>query len=54
MLISIPIIILGLHLVITVVDNVPKFDILRGCRLDNTALSGLTEEQPLRKCVSDE
>ena len=54
MLISFPIIILGSHLVITVADNVPKFDIARGCRLDNAASSGLTEEQPLKKCVSDE
>ena len=54
MLISVPIIILGSHLAIPVADNVPKFDIARGCRLDNTAASGLAEEEPLRKCVSDE
>jgi hypothetical protein len=54
MLISVPVIVLGSHLAIAVADNVPKFDISRGCRLDNTASSGLTEEQPLRKCVSDE
>ena len=54
MLISVPIIVLGSHLAITVADNVPKFDIARGCRLDNTASSGLTEEQPMRKCLSDE
>jgi hypothetical protein len=54
MLISVPIIVLGSHLAITVADNVPKFDIARGCRVDNTAASGLAEEQPLRKCVSDE
>jgi hypothetical protein len=54
MLISVPVIILGSHLAITVADNVPKFDITRGCRLDNTASSGLAEEQPLRKCESDE
>ena len=54
MLISVPIIILGSHLAITVADNVPKFDIARGCRLDIIASSGLAEEQSLRKCVSDE
>jgi hypothetical protein len=54
MLISVPIIILGSHLVVTVADNVPRFDIARGCRLDNAATSGLAEEQPLKKCVSDE
>jgi hypothetical protein len=54
MLISIPIIVLGSHLVVTVADNVPRFDIARGCRLDNAAASGLAEEQPLKKCISDE
>jgi len=54
MLISVPMIILGSHLTIAVADTVPKFDIARGCRLDNTASSGLAEEQPLRKCMSDE
>jgi hypothetical protein len=52
--ISVPIIILGSHLVVMVADNVPRFDIMRGCRLDAAASSGLTEEQPLKKCVSDE
>jgi hypothetical protein len=54
MLISFPIIILGSNLVVMVADNVPKFDIARGCRLDNAASAGLAEEQPLKKCVSDE
>lgn len=54
MLISVPIIILGSHLVVMVADNVPRFDIARGCRLDNAASSRLTEEQPLKKCVNDE
>jgi hypothetical protein len=54
MLILAPIIILGSHLFIVVADKVPRFDITRGCRLDNAASSGLTEEQPLNKCISDE
>jgi len=54
MLISAPIIILGSHLFIMVADKVPTFDIARGCRLDNAASSSLTEEQPLKKCISDE
>ena len=53
MAISVPIMILG-SLAITVADNVPKFDIARGCRIENTASSGLAEGEPLRKCVSDE
>ena len=54
MLISAPIIILGSHLFITVADEVPRFDIARGCRLDNAASSGLAEQEPLNKCMSDE
>jgi hypothetical protein len=54
MLISAPIIILGSHLFIVVADKVPTFDITRGCRLDSAASSGLTEAQPLNKCISDE
>lgn len=45
---------LSLHLVTMVADSVPKFDIARGCRLDNVASSGITETQPVNKCVSDE
>jgi hypothetical protein len=54
MLISAPIIILGSQLAIVVADNVPKFDIERGCRLDNAASAGIAEEQPVKRCVSDE
>jgi hypothetical protein len=54
MLISAPIIILGSQLVVMVADKVPRFDIARGCRLDNAASSSLTEEQPLNKCIGDE
>jgi hypothetical protein len=54
MLISAPIIILGSQLAILVADHVPKFDIERGCRLDNAASAGLAVEQPVKKCVSDE
>jgi hypothetical protein len=54
MLISVPIIILGSHLFIVVADDVPRFDVARGCRLDNAASSGLAEEEPLKKCMSDE
>ena len=54
MLISVPVIILGSHLVVMAADNVPRFDIARGCRLDNAASSGIAEEQPVKRCVSDE
>jgi hypothetical protein len=54
MLISVPIIILGSHFVTMVADNVPKFDVARNCRLDNSASSGLADDESLRKCISDE
>jgi hypothetical protein len=54
MLISLSTMILGSQLVIMVADNVPKFDIERGCRVDNAASQGLTEVQPAKKCASDE
>jgi hypothetical protein len=54
MLIPAPIIILGSHLFMMVADQVPRFDVARGCRLDNVASSGLAEQEPLNKCMSDE
>jgi hypothetical protein len=36
MLIPFSMIALGTQLVITVADDVPKFDIARGCRIDST------------------
>ena len=54
MLISAPIIVLGSRLAVLVADDVPRFDIERGCRLDNAASSGMAEEQPVKRCVSDE
>jgi hypothetical protein len=56
MLLPISIVALGTQLVMTVADGVPKYDIARGCRLDNTQAfdlnAGLNETQ--KKCVSDE
>jgi uncharacterized protein YecT (DUF1311 family) len=37
-----------------VADTVPRFDIARGCRLENAASSGLAEDEPLNKCKKDE
>ena len=54
MLISAPIIIVGSQLFMMVADQVPKFDIARGCRLDNAASTGLAEQEPLNKCMGDE
>lgn len=54
MLLPFSMIVLGSQLVITVADNVPKFDIERGCRLDNSAAQSVDITQPVAKCVSDE
>jgi hypothetical protein len=39
---------------VPVADGLPKFDIARSCKLDAAATSGLSVEQPLKNCVSDE
>jgi hypothetical protein len=56
MLVPVSIMILASHLVITVADDVPKFDIARGCKIDsasafdpNAGLSGT-----IKRCVDDE
>jgi len=54
MLISFPIAILGSHLVMTVADNVPRFDIARNCRLDVAATASLAVDQSTKSCVRDE
>jgi hypothetical protein len=55
MLISFSTLVLGSQLIVPVVDNVPKFDIERGCKVDSAASSldvGLDET--IRRCVRDE
>ena len=55
MLISFPTLVLASQLIVTVADNVPKFNIERGCKVDSTASSldtGLDET--IKKCVHDE
>jgi hypothetical protein len=42
MLISFSTLVLASQLFVTVADDVPKFDIARGCRADNTNTSGLS------------
>jgi hypothetical protein len=46
--ISISMIIVSSQLVLTVADNVPKFDIARNCKLDVAASAGLTVDQSLK------
>jgi hypothetical protein len=52
--ISISMIALSSQLVVTVADRVPTFDIVRSCKLDLAATVGLTVDQSLKTCVSDE
>jgi len=56
MFIPISMIVLGTQLVITVADGVPKYDIARGCRLDNTQAFDLNtgQNETVKKCVADE
>ena len=51
---TVSMIILGSQLVIPVMDGVPRFDIARSCKLDVAATAGLTVDQSLKRCVSDE
>jgi hypothetical protein len=52
--ISISMIVLSSQLVMPVADAVPKFDIVRSCKLDLAASAGLSVGQPLKSCISDE
>jgi hypothetical protein len=56
MLVPVSIMIIASHLVITIADDVPKFDIARGCKIDsasafdpNAGLSGT-----VKRCIDDE
>jgi hypothetical protein len=46
--------VLSSQLVIAVADQVPKFDIVRSCKLDVAATTGLTDGQPMKRCADDE
>jgi hypothetical protein len=52
--ISISMIVVSSQLVVTVADRVPTFDIARSCRLDVAATAGLSVDQSIKSCVSDE
>jgi len=52
--ISVSMIVLGSQLVLPVADGVPKFDIARSCKLDAAASAGLTVDQSVKSCMSDE
>src|ERR1044072_8868791 len=52
--ISISMILASTHLVVAVADRVPSFDIARSCKLDAVATTGLSVDQSLKNCMSDE
>jgi hypothetical protein len=56
MLIQFSTLVLASQLIIAVADNVPRFNIERGCRADNTNTSGLSTglDESTRRCVDDE
>jgi hypothetical protein len=56
MLISFSTLVLASQLFMTVADGVPKFDITRGCRADNTNTTGLAVglDETTKSCIHDE
>ena len=56
MLISFSMIVLTSQLVIAVADNVPQFDIERGCRVDSASAfdSSAGMSGTIKRCVNDE
>jgi hypothetical protein len=51
---TVSMIVLGSQLVMPVADGVPRYDIARSCKLDVAATAGLSVDQSLRSCISDE
>jgi hypothetical protein len=56
MLVPVSVMILASQLVIAVSDDVPKFNIARGCKVDSTAAFDLNAglNETIKRCVSDE
>jgi hypothetical protein len=56
MFVPIPIMILASQLVIAVADEVPKFDISRGCKVDSNAVfdPSLGKSGTIKRCMDDE
>ena len=52
--ISVSMIALSSQLIVAVADGVPVFDIARSCKLDVAATAGLSENQSVKACISDE
>jgi hypothetical protein len=56
MLVPVSIMILASQLVVAVSDDVPKFNIERGCKMDSTVAFDLNAglNETIKRCVSDE
>jgi hypothetical protein len=56
MIVPVSVMILASQLVIAVSDDVPKFNIERGCKVDSTAAFDLNAglNETIKRCVSDE
>ena len=52
--ISFSMIVLNSHLIVTAADGMPNYNINRSCKLDADATVGLTVDQSVNACVSDE
>ncbi len=52
--ISISMVVVSSQLVFTVADRVPTFDVARSCKLDVAATAGLSVDQSIKSCISDE
>ena len=52
--ISFSMIVMSSQLVVAVADGVPNFDIVRSCKLDVAATTGLSVDQSMNSCVNDE
>jgi hypothetical protein len=51
---TVSMVVLGTQLVVPVADGVPKFNVARNCKLDVAATAGLTVDQSVKSCMSDE
>ena len=55
MLISFSTLVLASQLIVTVADNVPQFNIERGCKVDSTVSNLATGlDETIKRCVHDE
>jgi hypothetical protein len=54
MLISASILVLASQLAIAVADDVPQFDMRRGCKIDSSPDANFSMNETIKRCVEDE